>query len=219
MTPRFPCGLLKTFAITSIGTLSLYAGHSDAASASCFLSNLAGCNVTVANVQYSNFLFTGFMANTNDAFNLDGFSSGSGGAALSFSPNRNNASVSGSFSYTATLLGGKTFTSAQANITGAVLGGGNFTTTLSSSGLPTSPMSNNGAGASQNFNTGLTSQTFSQSFAFNYVGDGDNLTNVGGVWVATSPSTTAVPGPLPLLGTGAAFAFSRKLRQRIKASA
>jgi len=29
-------------------------------------------------------------------------------------------------------------------------------------------------------------------------------------------STTSVPGPLPLLGVGAAFGFSRKLRTRIK---
>jgi hypothetical protein len=31
-------------------------------------------------------------------------------------------------------------------------------------------------------------------------------------------SFTAVPGPLPVLGAGAAFATSRKLRSRIKAS-
>ena len=29
---------------------------------------------------------------------------------------------------------------------------------------------------------------------------------------------TQVPGPLPILGAGAAFGFSRKLRNRIKAS-
>lgn len=32
-------------------------------------------------------------------------------------------------------------------------------------------------------------------------------------------TTTTVPGPLPVLGVGAAFGFSRKLRNRIKASA
>jgi len=31
-------------------------------------------------------------------------------------------------------------------------------------------------------------------------------------------STSSVPGPLPLLGAGAAFGFSRKLRQRVKSS-
>jgi hypothetical protein len=38
------------------------------------------------------------------------------------------------------------------------------------------------------------------------------LTTVGG------PVSTSVPGPLPLLGIGAAFSFSRKLRKRIKGS-
>ena len=32
-------------------------------------------------------------------------------------------------------------------------------------------------------------------------------------------STSAVPGPLPILGAGAAFGFSRKLRSRIKSAA
>lgn len=34
--------------------------------------------------------------------------------------------------------------------------------------------------------------------------------------VSQRPNGTSVPGPLPLLGAGAAFGFSRKLRRRIK---
>lgn len=37
--------------------------------------------------------------------------------------------------------------------------------------------------------------------------------------VATADPSTTVPGPLPILGAGAAFGFSRKLRSRIKLSA
>ena len=37
-------------------------------------------------------------------------------------------------------------------------------------------------------------------------------------WHHSYPES-AVPGPLPILGAGAAFGFSRKLRSRIKASA
>ncbi|MFZ9752327.1 MAG: hypothetical protein ACO3B3_02055 [Cyanobium sp.] len=33
-----------------------------------------------------------------------------------------------------------------------------------------------------------------------------------------SPPTSSVPGPLPVLGAGAAFGFSRRLRQRIQRS-
>ena len=44
------------------------------------------------------------------------------------------------------------------------------------------------------------------------VAQGDVLTNV-------KDTFTQVPGPLPLLGAGAAFAWSRKLRSRVKLSA
>ena len=35
-------------------------------------------------------------------------------------------------------------------------------------------------------------------------------------WVLDAPGDTAVPGPLPLLGAGAAFGWTRRLRQRIR---
>ncbi len=35
----------------------------------------------------------------------------------------------------------------------------------------------------------------------------------------TPPSPTAVPGPLPLLGVAGAFAWSGKLRRRVKSEA
>jgi hypothetical protein len=41
----------------------------------------------------------------------------------------------------------------------------------------------------------------------------DNVQNTFG-----QTGTTGVPGPLPLLGIGAAFGMSRKLRKRIKGS-
>lgn len=44
-------------------------------------------------------------------------------------------------------------------------------------------------------------------------------TNDGIQSIQNTVVQTAVPGPLPLLGAGAAFGFSRKLRSRIKASA
>lgn len=55
-----------------------------------------------------------------------------------------------------------------------------------------------------------------------------NTSNVGqaGVWrfsvtngAVVPPGTASVPGPLPLLGVGATFAWSRRLRKRISASA
>jgi hypothetical protein len=35
-------------------------------------------------------------------------------------------------------------------------------------------------------------------------------------WAQATPYTPPAPGPLPVLGAGAAFGFSRKLRKRIK---
>jgi hypothetical protein len=43
------------------------------------------------------------------------------------------------------------------------------------------------------------------------IGDGGQLDNYTNTF-------KAVPGPLPILGAGAAFGFSRKLRGRIKAA-
>jgi hypothetical protein len=37
--------------------------------------------------------------------------------------------------------------------------------------------------------------------------------------VVDAPTPSEVPGPLPLLGAGAAFGFSRQLRQRVKLAA
>jgi hypothetical protein len=38
------------------------------------------------------------------------------------------------------------------------------------------------------------------------------------IHTATTPPTTSTPGPLPVLGAGAAFGVSRRLRRRIKSS-
>ena len=48
--------------------------------------------------------------------------------------------------------------------------------------------------------------------------DGDSR-YTGAAYVYASTSSQSVPGPLPLLGLGAAFAWSRKLRRRIHTQA
>lgn len=67
-----------------------------------------------------------------------------------------------------------------------------------------------GTGNVVNFLPGTTSTVFTASFL---VGDGPTFVDV------TTDSLWQVPGPLPILGAGAAFGMSRKLRGRIKASA
>ena len=63
-----------------------------------------------------------------------------------------------------------------------------------------------------NFTAGTTSSNFSVAIATVSGADGPQQ-------LTQTLSQTVVPGPLPILGAGAAFGFSRKLRNRIKASA
>ncbi len=180
----------------------------------CALNDLAACDVTLDNVVFSNFSFTGFTpVPGGDVFNLTGNINSGGAVNLSFAPAR-TASISGTFTYTATLLNGNMFDKAQANLTGATLNGSSMSTTLASSGLPVSATSTNGFGSVVSFNPGLTSQTFTQTFSFTYASGADNFTQVGGIWNAKP-----VPGPLSVVGAGMAMGFARKLRQRVKLSA
>ncbi|MFM1800393.1 MAG: hypothetical protein RLZZ117_2671 [Cyanobacteriota bacterium] len=191
----------------------LFSGQAaQAMSDSCLLVDLPSCNVTLENVTYSNFSFTGFTPDpTGDVFNLSGFANGAGTVTLSFSPDR-VADISGaSFTYTAT-LNNLYFDTAQANITGSTLGGGSYSTAFTAPGLPTSATSTGGAGAMQSFSPNLNTQTITQTFEFDYVSDPTTLSAVGGSF------TAYVPGPLPLMGLGAAYGFSRKLRRRTKAN-
>jgi len=62
-----------------------------------------------------------------------------------------------------------------------------------------------------NFTAGTTTSNFSVAIATVPGNDGPQQ--------LTQTLSQQVPGPLPILGAGAAFGFSRKLRNRIKASA
>jgi hypothetical protein len=73
-------------------------------------------------------------------------------------------------------------------------------------------------GASVAF-TPLSDQTLStvyvqDSYMFNGT---TQLNSISNNFKVTAPAST-VPGPLPILGAGASFAFSRKLRRRIKSA-
>ena len=79
--------------------------------------------------------------------------------------------------------------------------------------------------------TQATGQFYTNTAAVNFgsnisgAGSLSNVTPQSQVWsvfkctsgscASTPPPTSAVPGPLPLLGVGAAFGYSRRLRQRV----
>ena len=187
----------------------------EAKAASCLLSNLASCDQVIGDRTYSAFGFSGFTASGADSFSVT-----SGSVSLNFSPDRTADIPSGQFSYTVTLAGGNSFNKVQSNLTGSTLGGGSFNTSLSATGLaaPATAANGNNPGATQSFGASTTTAAFVQAFVFDYTANPDTLSSVGGSFT-TLLDTTSVPGPLPVLGAGAAFGFSRKLRKRIKQAA
>lgn len=209
---------------------ALWSGSAHAATGSCLLSNLSGCNLNLDGVIFSNFSFTGFTAGASDSFALEGNTSGdtatgnrNGNVAIVFSPPRNSAISNGSFTYTVTLTPNATSVRAfnVATVSGNTVtteNGGSFTTEKTSSGLPVPAtyQETNGSGILEpaTFNRTLTSQTFTQNFTFNPTSP-DSLTRVRGTW----STFAATPGPLPLLGAATAFGLSRKIRSRIRSAA
>ena len=204
--------ILGSFLTVVAGGVILDAG--DSAAATCLLSSLNSCTQTIGDLSFSNFTFNGFTAQSLDYFDISSSNGISGTVTLNFVPLK-TTSTTGTFGYTVNLLSGRTFNTTEAFLTGSTLGGANYSTTFSSTGLSVSATAQNGAspGNLRAFTPNLTSQAFTQAFNFNTSASG-NLSTVGASF--DTSQSTAVPGPLPILGAGAAFGFSRKLRKRIK---
>jgi hypothetical protein len=219
MTRTLQALKLGTLAAVSVG--GLLAGQAQAANP-CSLAALVGppanataCDFTGSDFKVTNVSVTGFTPSAFD--NLVYTLSGNDlQAQLNFLFAR-TAATSGTLSYTIELLNSRTFSTAQSNITG---NNGNFSTSTASTGLASPATSTGGAGSTVSFNSGLTTQTFTQTFsatpsgslAFNSLGTIYSTASSGG-------GDAGVPGPLPILGAGAAFGFSRRLRNRIKVAA
>lgn len=116
--------------------------------------------------------------------------------------------VNGSFQYTISITDPlNTFESAGANLTGST---GISSTTISTPGLSANATSNGGFGGFVPFSSGISPAVFTQSWVT--TGAVANL----GITINQLTPGEQVPGPLPLLGAGAAFGISRRLRKRIK---
>jgi MYXO-CTERM domain-containing protein len=147
-------------------------------------------------------------------------------ANLNFNPGYNNETTQ-QFKYTLVTTNNYIFT--QAGLTSqmqALFEGGSFSKQVCSTGF--------GTGTCQTY---TTTNTASSTESSTLVGFGtqiwvtDNyqstlasgqitgITNTFTTTAPTPPPASGVPGPLPLLGAGAAFGFSRRIRSRIKAAA
>jgi len=103
-------------------------------------------------------------------------------------------------------------TSSVSQLTGGDSGTWDVTGTPgTSSAIFSTPTSTNG---SKSYSTNLATDTFTATLL---VGSGE-IQSVTSTINSKAPGTTA-PGPLPLLGAGAAFGFSRRLRNRVKLAA
>jgi hypothetical protein len=219
-TAKMPASLHKAVklgmsTVLATGTFAIIGANPAQADGVCLSLTLglnSQCNHSEADFEVSNVIIT----------NVEGFSVG---ARASLSYNHLGYSInpqltltpaslapfSASLQYTITLKNGRTFDTAEVNIGGV---NGPFTTTTNATSGQVSASSTNGAGATMNFSTaGLTTQTFIQTFS----ATGGNVSSIGSTYGTTGP--LPAPGPLPLLGVGAAFGFSRKLRRRIQLSA
>jgi MYXO-CTERM domain-containing protein len=70
-----------------------------------------------------------------------------------------------------------------------------------------------GANGNKTYSPKIASDTFTSTLT---VTSGVIQSVTSTVNVVPAPPSSKVPGPLPLLGAGAAFGFSRRLRQRVK---
>lgn len=181
-----------------------------AAFASCTFNNLGACNPTLGNWAISN-----VASSSNSSTHLATFQDN--GATLStnffFAAPPLNGPTSGFVSYELNYLGTNSLVSFVAGTTGtppnappsvSVVG----EDLLSNVILPSSVYSGSNS-TSVSFLPG--NKTAKILYSWNFAG-GQSLATI-------SSEVSSVPGPLPILGGGVAFAFSRRLRQRIKASA
>jgi hypothetical protein len=215
--------MIRTLQALKLGTLAaisaggLLAGQAQAANP-CFLSALAGdvdaCNSASGDFEVTAVTFDGFTPAPTDILGYT-LSGNDLQAQLNFLIGKTAPITNATLRYTLTLKNGRTFDTAQANITG---NNGLFSTSTTSPapGLLSAATSSGGAGSTVGFTPGLTTLTFTQTFSS--TANGALVLNSLGTIYSTTPGQgdVEVPGPLPLLGAGAAFGFSRRLRNRIK---
>lgn len=183
-----------------------------------------GFTCTIDDKAYSNFTYSSVINTAGFTYSgidlTDQFSFSTIGA-LGLTHNMNvqssnsfmNARVS--LGYTVTRVGPPNFfKNYSGNITGD--NGTNWALSISATNAPSSPSTTSGyptlAQAATTPNVAFSSGTTTSTFTNLLIAD----QNGNGVTQFSNRLTQEVPGPLPLLGAGAAFGFSRKLRRRTR---
>lgn len=163
------------------------------------------------------FKFTGFSGfSAVDAITF----SNPGGTGFRYSLQSNSVWTTGPkiLNYSLTAPSGKLLSAHTASISSATLTPGSGTFTVAGTNTATSIMTdNNTTAGSVSYPVNLASDTFIATLSS--VSGGGVETVQSSYGVVDAPPTPAVPGPLPIFGAAAAFGFSRKVRNRIKAAA
>jgi len=204
--------LRKSFNFAAVATAATAIGLANVSGAQAVTTvadlKAPGASFTVTDKTFSNFdNFIGFNDADEVTFNL------AAGVHRFQIQSVNGWMTPVGLSYTVAVTSGPALiTKATANYqTSDPNGMGTFTFTTGQPSTQTGTNTVNSAPLMNTFTPSVTSSTFSTI-----------LTPTGGVidqFTSRYIQTDAVPGPLPILGIGAAFGFSRKLRKRISHSA
>ena len=185
------------------------------AALNCTFGTLGSCSGTIGKLTFSNFQATGsYEAADTITINLSPITGVyvignvyNPGASMPLTGN-------GSLTFNIAATSGYAFATASANSDTLDQGAPAFTFTSALTGLPTNLVSS-GSSDADTFNAGVTSTSATISWA---QGNPTNEAYASSLRLTTNPPSITVPGPLPILGAGAMFGFSRRLRRRVGSS-
>lgn len=235
--------LLKGAVLAAAGMATLYSGSASANS--CVFSALSSCNVSLPNFTINNVSYTGRIPNDGGTTSLGGFptnatvtfteTTSSGKPALSVFVSQTGTQGlfrAADFTFTASVLDPTLFINGFNGVTTSLIAsttqarGGTFNAAFNGTNIQSGALYNSVSGLSglstgpitngTNAPLGQVFQTVALTLGYDNTGIGalNNRPNsISGVF------TTDVPLPLPVVGAGFAFGFTRKLRQRAKSVA
>jgi len=183
-----------------------------------FLNANPGLTCTVGDKTYSNFSYTGFVSGDLNQNVVNMAESGVGGLqhTIGMQNTAGWTSASNTFSYTVSIASGSNVFDQWAATGSSSILGSAFNSTVAATNSSPSPNPNGAVnafstvGSPSTFTDGTTSSAFTNTFNVTsnaFTSFDNSLTQ------KFTPSASATPGPLPILGAAAAFGSVRKLRR------
>lgn len=232
--------LLKGALLTAAGAATLYSGSASANP--CVFSALSACNVSLPNFKINNVSYTGRIPNDGGTTSIGGFptnatvtfteTTSGGKPALSVLVSQSGTQGllrAADFDFTVGVLDPTLFINGFKDVTTTLIAsttqarGGTFNVEFDNTNIQSGALYNNFSGLTA-LNTGPitngSNAPLGQVWNFVALTLGYDNTAIGAL--NNRPNsisgvfTTDVPLPLPVVGAGFAFGFTRKLRQRAK---